>query len=121
MKSFQFIDFDINNISIHSKRHFFWKCPESDYNPAKAFHKWKCTISDMISVYHQECPFCNQQLSSNEHVEMILPEEYLNLKTKSKSHEKEKQEKLVKCTKEGRIRRFSIDDLDSYLNELNHM
>ena len=72
----------------------------------------------MISLYHQECPFCNQQLSSNEHVEMILPEEYLNLKTKSKSHGKEKH---VKCPKEGRIRRFSIDDLDSYLNELNHM
>ena len=38
-----------------------------------------------------------------------------------KSHGKEKQEKHVKCPKEGRIRRFSIDDLDSYLNELNHM
>lgn len=113
---FVYVDIKPENISIHSKRLLWWRCPESTFVFSKVNHKWRCTAQDMINVYHQECPFCGQLLFSDEDVNELWVE--------PESHDHDSHSQTIKHRKknpkekEGRIRRCSLQNLDSFLQNL---
>lgn len=103
-------------MSVNSRRLLYWRCPESEFDADKASHKWKCSISDMIHVYHQQCPFCNSDYLDGDVVKRLVESTSYPKKVVVKN--RDEQLKPRNLTQRGRIRRYSVEDIETLFDLL---